>query len=71
VLDYRTVDRELVPPLAVVLVGFDRAGCGRGFGDERLEDRVDYVVVPGCGAVVLVACGGREGGVAGAGGYFC
>jgi len=56
VLDDSAVDRELVPSLAPV--GFQRAGFGRGFCDERLEDRVDDGVVPRRGLVVLVGCRG-------------
>lgn len=63
VLDDGAVDGELVPALA--LVGFDGPRRGRGFGDQGLQDAVDYAVVPARGAVVLVACGGREGRVAG------
>jgi hypothetical protein len=73
VLNNGAVDRELVSPLAGVLflLRFEAVGRGRGFGDEGLQDAVDYRVVPGRGAVVLVACGGREGGVAGTRGDFC
>jgi hypothetical protein len=70
-LDYRTVDRELVSSLiGVLFLRFEAVGRGRGFGYEGLQDAVDYGVVPGCGAFVLVACGGCEGGVAGGGGYL-
>jgi hypothetical protein len=71
VLNNRAVDRELVPALAgVFFLRFKAVGRGRGFGYEGLQDAVDYCVVPGCGAFVLVACGGCEGGVAGVGGYL-
>jgi hypothetical protein len=44
-----------------------RFGCGGGcgFGDEGLQDAVDYCVVPRAGGVVLVGCCGGEGAGAG------
>lgn len=47
-LDNSTVDREFVPSLVGVLfLRFEAVGWRRGFGDQGLEDRVDYGVVPG------------------------
>ena len=54
VLDDCAVDGEFI----AVAVGRVRVAGGRGFGDEGLQDGVDDGVVPACGAVVLVGCGG-------------
>jgi hypothetical protein len=71
-LDDGRVHREFVSSfVGVLFLRFEAVGRRRGFGDQGLQDCVDYGVVPGGGLVVLVGCGGGEGGVAGAGGDFC